>query len=159
MPLAELVRPTDVPKELFCDSCQAIIKEALKNLRNLSKESDVLFYLSNNPCEQNKYNDYPFSVPEMGIGCETFMAEYFEEIKKLLVQRNIKDSGDVLIKKMCYEETQACKGVDLSKIKPIENEIVNGELYDIENVEENYEVYPTIDNYGEYELKKSMEML
>ena len=159
LPIAETVRPTDVPRELFCDSCQAIIKEALKNLRNLSKESDVLYYLTNKVCNQNKYKDYHFSIQEMGIGCETFMAEYFDEIKNLLVERNKKDNEETLIKKMCYEKTEVCNGVDLSKFKPIENELIDGEVYDIEHVEKNYKVYPKIEDYGVDELKKRKEDL
>ena len=38
------LRPTSVSKELFCDACQAIIQEAIKRLRGLKKESDVLKY-------------------------------------------------------------------------------------------------------------------
>ena len=159
LPLSEAVRPSDVPRELFCDSCQAIIKEALKNLRNLSKESDVLFYLSADVCNQNKYKDYHFSIQEMGIGCETFMAIYYDEIKNLLVERNKKDNEEILIKTMCYEKTEVCNGVDLSKFKPIENELIEGEVYDIEHVEKNYKVYPKIEDYGEEEFKKSMEGL
>ena len=43
---ADLIRPTDVSRELFCDVCHGIFTEALKNLRNLKKESDVTFYLN-----------------------------------------------------------------------------------------------------------------
>jgi hypothetical protein len=143
---ADTIRPSDISRELFCDACQAIIIEALNNLRNLKKESDIIFYLSNRACSQEKYENYHFSKPEMEIACEVFMGEYYDEVEKLLVERNPKsDTKETLIKNLCYNQIEACNGVDLSKIKPIESEIVNGELYDIENVEETYQMYPTIE--------------
>ena len=151
---ADTIRPSDISRELFCDACQAIIIEALKSLRNLKKESDIIFYLSNRVCSQEKYKDYHFSKPEMEIACEVFMGEYYGELEKLLVERNPKsDTKEKLIKNLCYDQIEACNGVDLSNIKPIESEIVNGELYDIENVEETYQMYPTIEevNFGDGE--------
>ena len=46
IPKADSIRPSDIPRELFCDVCHGIFTEALKNLRNLKKESDVAFYLN-----------------------------------------------------------------------------------------------------------------
>ena len=151
---ADSIRPTDISRELFCDACQAIIIEALNSLRNLKKESDIIFYLSNRICSQEKYTDYHFSKPEMEIACEVFMGEYYDEVERLLIERNPKnDTKEKLIQNLCYDQIEACNGVDLSNIKPIESEIVNGELYDIENVEETYQMYPTIEevNFGDGE--------
>ena len=143
---ADAIRPSDISRELFCDACQAIIIEALNHLRNLKKESDIIFYLSNGVCSQEKYIDYHFSTPEMEIACEVFMGEYYDEVEKLLVERNPKsDTKEKLIQDLCFDQIEACNGVDLSNIKPIKSEIVNGELYDIENVEETYQMYPTIE--------------
>ena len=143
---ADSIRPSDISRELFCDACQAIIIEALNNLRNLKKESDIIFYLSNRVCSKEKYENYHFSKPEMEIACEVFMGEYYDEVENLLVERNPKsDTKEKLIQNLCYDNIEACNGVDLSKIKPIESEIVNGELFDIENVEETYQMYPTIE--------------
>ena len=156
---ADSVRPTDISRELFCDVCQAIIVEALKNLRNLYKESDVISYLTNEICLQKNFNNYHFSKPEMEIGCEVFLGEYYDDIQKLLIERNPKsDTKEKLINNFCYDKIKACNGVDLTNIKPIESEIINGELYDIENVEKTYRVYPKIeeDNYGEDDFKKNM---
>ena len=155
--LADEIRPSDISRELFCDVCQAIIKEALKNLRYLNKESDVIFYLTNGICLQNNFNDYHFSKPEMEIGCEVFISEYYEQIKKLLIKRNPKfDNENNLIQKFCFEKIKACNGVNLNNIKPIQSEIINGELYDIENVEKTYKVYPRIEevNYEDEILKR-----
>ena len=156
--ISDEIRPSDVSRELFCDVCQAIIIEALKNLRNLNKESDIVFYLTNGICSQNNFNDYHFSKPEMEIGCEVFMGEYGDEIQKLLMERNPKvDNDKKLIQNFCYDEIKACNGVDVSNIKPIEYEIINGELYDIENVETTYKVKPRIEevNFGEENIKEN----
>ena len=145
IPIADTIRPSDVSRELFCDVCQAIITEALKNLRYLNKESDITFYLTNGICAQNNFNNYHFSKPEMEIGCEVFIGEYYDELQRLLIERNPKiDKKENLIQDLCFNKIKACNGVDLSKIKPIEYEIVNGELYDIEYVEEKSQVYPHI---------------
>ena len=153
IPPADLIRPTDVSRELFCDVCQAIFTEALKNLRYLNKESDVTFYLNNNNiCAQKNFDNYHFSKPEMEIGCEVFIGEYYDEVQKLLIERNpSKDTNKTLIDKFCYRTIKACNGVNLSKFKPIQAEIINGELYDIEQVERVYKVTPQIEevNYDE----------
>ena len=146
IPLADLIRPTDVSRELFCDVCQAIFTEALKNLRYLHKESDVVFYLNNNKiCQQKNFDGYHFSNPEMEIGCEVFIAEYYDEVQKILIERiPDKDTNVTLIDKFCYKKIKACNGVDLSKFKPIKAEIIDGELYDLETVEHVYKVKPKI---------------
>ena len=156
--ISDEIRPSDVSRELFCDVCQAIIIEALKNLRTLHKESDILFYLTNGICSQNNFNNYHFSKPEMEIGCEALIGEYSDEIQKILIERNPKvDNEQKIIQKFCFNEIKACNGVDLKNIKPIEYEIINGELYDIEKVEQNYKVHPRIEeiNYGEDEIKEN----
>jgi hypothetical protein len=95
---ADTIRPSDISRELFCDACQAIIIEALNSLRNLKKESDIIFYLSNRVCSQEKYNGYHFSNPEMEIACEVFLGEYYDEVEKLLIERNPKiDTKEKLI--------------------------------------------------------------
>ena len=160
--LSDSIRPSDISRELFCDVCQAIIIEALKNLRNLYKESDVISYLTGNICLQKNFENYHFSKPEMEIGCEVFLGEYYDELEKLLIKRDIKrDTKDSLIQHFCFERIQACDGVDLSNIKPIKAEIVNGELYDIENVEQNYKVYPRIEevNYEDIISKENKSEL
>lgn len=50
-------RPEKVSAELFCDSCQAILIEAMKKLRGKKKESDILDIMSD-VCQQDKYNVY-----------------------------------------------------------------------------------------------------
>ena len=125
----------------------------MKNLRYLNKESDVTFYLiNNNICAQKNFDNYHFSKPEMEIGCEVFIGEYYDEVQKLLIERNpSKDTNKTLIDKFCYRTIKACNGVNLSKFKPIQAEIINGELYDIEQVERVYKVTPQIEevNYDE----------
>lgn len=50
-------RPDSVSKELYCDSCQAIIKEAVKELRGKKKESDV-YDIMDTVCNPEKYYSY-----------------------------------------------------------------------------------------------------
>lgn len=158
IPLADEIRPSDISRELFCDACQAIIIESIKNLRNLYKESDVIFYLTNGICSQKNFDGYHFSKPEMEIACEVFIGEYYDEIEKVLMERNPKiDTKEEIIQKLCFDKIKACNGVELENIRPIKSQIINGELYDIENVEETYQVYPKIEevNFAEDILKEN----
>jgi hypothetical protein len=160
VPMADEIRPSDISRELFCDACQAIIIEALKNLRNLHKESDITFYLTNGVCLQKNFNGYHFSKPEMEVGCEVFIGVYYDEIEKLLIERNPKvDTKEKLIQNLCFDKVKACNGVKLDNIKPIESQIVNGELYDIQNVETTYQVYPKIEevDYNEDIIKDNIK--
>lgn len=50
-------RPGKVSVELFCDSCKAVLLEAMKELRGKKKESDVLDIM-NDICASDKYNIY-----------------------------------------------------------------------------------------------------
>lgn len=145
-PPADKIRPSDISPELFCDICQAIIIEADKNLRNLSKESDIIFYMDDSVCSREKYKEYHFSMQEMEISCEIFLGYYSDELVKELMERKKFETEEGLIQDFCYKKTKACnEGIDLTNIKPIENAFVDGDVYDVEYVEEKRQVYPTID--------------
>ena len=150
IPLSESIRPSDVSRELFCDVCQAMFLEAFKNLRNLNSETDVIYYLNSGICAQKNFNDYHFSKPEMEIGCEIFLGAYSDIFEQYLLNRDPKNSEEIM-HKFCNDKIQACTGVDLTNIKPIESEIVNGELYDIEHVQKTYKITPEL-KYSNYDL-------
>ena len=57
LPTPDSIRPSHVSPELLCDSCQAIISEAVKRLGKQTKASDVLFYLDK-VCDPQRYNIY-----------------------------------------------------------------------------------------------------
>ena len=76
-------RPSNISAELYCDSCQAIIKEAVKELRGKKKESDV-YDIMDNVCNPEKFYTYrniflfisqlDHPPPEMKEGCEAFLS-------------------------------------------------------------------------------------
>ncbi len=148
IPLADSIRPSDISKELFCDACHAFFIEAIKNLRNLNKESDVTFYLNNrNICSYKNFNGYHFSGPEIEVACEVVIGEYYDEVEKLLIERiPNKDTEVTLINKFCYDKIKACDGVDLSKFKPIDAEVIDGQIYEKETEEEIVKAYPIIED-------------
>ena len=118
------LRPTSISKELFCDACQAIIQEAIKRLRGLKKESDVLNYLTK-VCDPERYNIYHFPPPQMREGCEAFYGAYGDEVEKVLINR---DDDANLVKQFCYEETRVCNGVDFKNLNMFDDTItVDGE--------------------------------
>ena len=56
LPTPDSIRPSHVSPELLCDSCQAIISEAVKRLGKQTKSSEVLFYLDK-VCENVDFNN------------------------------------------------------------------------------------------------------
>ena len=133
-PDPESVRPSSVSKELFCDACEAIIKEACKNLRGKKKESDVEFYLTD-VCNPEKYNIYHFPPPDMGRGCREFVAVYGDEIPKVLINRN-NDEEPVQI--LCYDTTKVCVNIDWGNISPMDDSImIDGEPVKMSDLQKN----------------------
>jgi hypothetical protein len=50
-------RPSNVKPELYCDACQAMVIETIKELRGKKKESDVINVIDS-VCDQEKYYTY-----------------------------------------------------------------------------------------------------
>jgi hypothetical protein len=113
-------RPEKIKPEQWCDVCQAIIIEAGKFLMGKKKESDVIDYMED-ICNQEKYYTYHHTPPEMKEGCEHFISAFDEEVAQVLINR---PDDTTPIHKLCYEMTQACTGVDPSKVKSMPDEIM-----------------------------------
>ena len=127
LPTPDSIRPSNVSPELLCDSCQAIINEAVKRLGKQTKESEVLFYLDK-VCDPSRYNIYHFPPPDMKTGCEVFVGGYNDEIEKALIGRKLDLTADDIIQNLCFKTTKVCEGVDFNNIKPMDDTImVDGE--------------------------------
>jgi hypothetical protein len=113
-------RPSSVSAELFCDACQAVLKETMKELRGKKRESDVIDAMTN-ICNPEKYNIYHFPPPDMREGCEAFVSAWSEEIPKVLINRNDDESP---VQKLCFEITKACENVDWNNIKSFDDTIM-----------------------------------
>ena len=113
LPTPESVRPNYIIPELFCETCRAIVNEALKELRSKTKESDVYSYLSN-ACDESKYTRYEFIPKDIKRTCGVFMDIYEDEIVKLLTKRKIDNKNKEIIYNFCDEYTQVCKGVEVN---------------------------------------------
>ena len=96
LPTPDSIRPSHVSPELLCDSCQAIISEAVKRLGKQTKSSEVLFYLDK-VCDPQRYNIYHFPPPDMKTGCEVFVGAYNDEVERVLIGRKLDLSTDDLI--------------------------------------------------------------
>ena len=131
LPTPESVRPNYITPELFCETCRAIVKEAIKELRTKTKESDVMYYLDN-ACDENKYTVYQHVPRDIKIGCGVFMGIYEEELVKLLTKRKIDETKEELARQLCDEITEVCKGVEVNlfkNMKKIEkNQLINAEV-------------------------------
>ena len=131
LPTPESVRPNYVTPELFCETCRAIVKEAVKALKTKTKESDVIYYLDN-VCDENKYTVYQHVPRDIKITCGTFMGIYEEELIKLLTKRKIDETKEELAKQLCDETTEICKGIEVNlfkNMKKIEkNKLINTEI-------------------------------
>jgi len=127
LPTPESIRPTNVSPELLCDSCQAIISEAVKRLGKQTKSSEVLFYLDK-VCDPQRYNIYHFPPPDMKTGCETFVGAYNDEVERVLIGRKLDLTADDLIQDLCFKTTKVCENVDFNNIKAMDDTImVDGE--------------------------------
>ena len=127
LPTPDSIRPSHVSPELLCDSCQAILSEAVKRLGKQTKSSEVLFYLDK-VCDPSRYNIYHFPPPDMKMGCEVFVGGYNDEIERILIGRKLDLSVDDLIQDLCFKTTKVCEGVDFNNIKPMDDTImVDGE--------------------------------
>ena len=127
LPTPESVRPNYVTPELFCETCRAIVKEAVKELRTKTKESDVIFYLDN-VCDENKYTRYQHVPRDIKITCSTFMGIYEEELIKLLTKRRIDETKEELARQLCDETTELCKGVEVNLFKNMQKIEKNGKI-------------------------------
>eukprot|EP01015_Nassula_variabilis_P037625 TRINITY_DN9992_c0_g1_i8.p2 TRINITY_DN9992_c0_g1~~TRINITY_DN9992_c0_g1_i8.p2 ORF type:complete len:156 (+),score=37.59 TRINITY_DN9992_c0_g1_i8:38-469(+) len=115
-------RPSFVPKELWCNACQAISREALKVLRHRTSEVDIAEAL-NRICFQNMAV-YEFPPPDMTRGCDAFIAGWDEELESALVRRKNNEDFE---NDFCYKQTKACEGADFSKVSKNDNYVnVNG---------------------------------
>ena len=127
LPTPDSIRPTYVSPELLCDSCQAIISEAVKRLGKQTKSSEVLFYLDK-VCDPQRYNIYHFPPPDMKTGCETFVGAYNDEVERILIGRKLDLSADDLIQDLCFKTTKVCENVDFNNIKSMDDTItIDGE--------------------------------
>ena len=127
LPTPDSIRPSHVSPELLCDSCQAILSEAVKRLGKQTKSSEVLFYLDK-VCDPSRYNIYHFPPPDMKMGCEVFVGGYNDEIERILIGRKLDLSIDDLVQDLCFKTTKVCEGVDFNNIKPMDDTImVDGE--------------------------------
>ena len=137
LPTPESIRPSHVSPELLCDSCQAIINEAVKRLGKQTKASEVLFYLDK-VCDPQRYNIYHFPPPDMRTGCEVFVGAYNDEMEKALIGRKLDLTADDIIQDLCFKTTKVCEGVDFNNIKPMDDTImVDGEPVKIDTLNKN----------------------
>ena len=134
LPTPESIRPTNVSPELLCDSCQAIISEAVKRLGKQTKSSEVLYYLDK-VCDPQRYNIYHFPPPDMKTGCEVFVGAYNDEVERVLIGRKLDLSTDGLIQDLCFKTTKVCENVDFNNIKAMDDTImVDGEPVKIDDL-------------------------
>lgn len=127
LPIPESVRPNYVLPELFCETCRAIVNEALKELRTKTKESDVYDYLSK-ACDESRYTTYEFIPKDIKKTCGIFMGIYEDEIVKLLTKRKIDAKSKEIIYQFCDEYTQVCKGVEVNYEKTFQKIEKNGNI-------------------------------
>lgn len=122
-------RPSKIKPELYCDSCLAMVKESVRELRGKKKESDVVDVVDT-ICDPEKYKSYrnislsyllDHPPPEMREGCEAFLSGWEEELVKVLTNRK-NDSVPEQI--LCFELSKACLNVDPSNVPQFDNEIM-----------------------------------
>ena len=107
-------KPDSVSAELYCNACQAIVKESIKRLKHRKSEAAVFDVLSD-ACDPKYYYIYMFPPPEMKDGCTAFIMDWEEDLEKVLLER---ETNAEVEQKICYEISEACKNVDPEKDTP-----------------------------------------
>ena len=132
LPIPDTVHPDYIPPEVFCETCRAVVNEALKELRTKTREADVYDYLSN-ACVEERYIRYAYIPKDIQRTCGVFLDAYHDEVVKLLMKRNVEMNNEDIINNFCDEYTQICKGVEVDYEKTFykvhrqsENEIDGG---------------------------------
>ncbi|EGR30292.1 hypothetical protein IMG5_135580 [Ichthyophthirius multifiliis] len=110
-------RPSAIEPELYCNSCQAVLKEIFKKIRDSRKESDIA-YAIDGICRQNNFAVYEFPPPDMVKGCQAFMGTWEETVEKALLNRG---NNEEMEHELCNVQTKACLGVDMENISQYDN--------------------------------------
>ena len=80
-------KPAEMDDQVWCNSCQAIVRETLKKLKYKKSEADVEKYIKfirktiflkvfealEDVCQKGNFYVYDFPPPEMQKGCFSFM--------------------------------------------------------------------------------------
>ena len=104
-------RPESVDPMLYCNACQAIVRETLLTIRESRRESDVIAALEH-ICRDRSFGIYEYPPPDMRRGCEAFMGQWTAVLERALVKRQ---SNDSIEQEICELKTKACAGVDMSQ--------------------------------------------
>ncbi|CAD8047301.1 unnamed protein product [Paramecium sonneborni] len=116
-------RPTTVEALLYCNSCQAIVRETLKKVKTSTKESDITDALSE-MCQMKNFSVYEYPPPDMKKGCEAFMSGWSEEVTEALMNRKGNDSIE---DEICYKLTNSCKDIEKGQRKQNDDYVtING---------------------------------
>jgi hypothetical protein len=112
-------RPTSTSPELYCNACQAVVRELLKKLRHRKSESDVMEAMDD-VCNPELYMIYEFPPPEMREGCEAFIMDWEEVVERELQTR---PNNDMIENKICHEISKACHNVNVKDAPRFDNQI------------------------------------
>lgn len=101
-------RPSTVEPLLYCNACQAIVREVLKKIKDSKREYDVTDAISD-MCQYKYFSVYEYPPPDMKKGCEAFMAAWNDELETALIKRA---NNSEIEDQVCREITHACEGVE-----------------------------------------------
>ena len=124
------LKPNSITPELWCDSCNAIVRETHKLLRGKKSEGDV-FEITEDVCNPERYYTYSHPPPDMKQGCDSFIDRFIEDIQKLFIRRDT-DDVNILEQRLCKETTRACVEVDPKNVKAFDNKImIDGQPHEL----------------------------
>ena len=113
-------KPSGLSQGVYCEGCIATVKELLKKINKKTGESREVRVIEalEDICNLQNFGSYEYSPPKTGQACKFLIENYDEEIENSLVS----ESGD-FEQRICYELTEACKGVDRTKKEKEELEV------------------------------------
>ena len=99
-------KPSETDPNLWCNVCQALVREMIKKLGSKKREYDVL-EAYDGICKIESFPSYNFSPPEMVRACKDFVSEHEDDLVDGMVKRKNNKEVESAI---CSDATEACIG-------------------------------------------------
>eukprot|EP00301_Raphidiophrys_heterophryoidea_P026613 c9230_g1_i1.p1 GENE.c9230_g1_i1~~c9230_g1_i1.p1 ORF type:complete len:222 (+),score=66.28 c9230_g1_i1:43-666(+) len=104
-------KPTEITKELLCETCHAVVRETIKELDGRTYASDVLTVLED-ICKPASFRVYKFIPPKMVEGCIALWRRFQGDIEDSLVDALASSTDSESIDDQLCSTQSFCKGIE-----------------------------------------------
>ncbi|XP_028395602.1 glutamic acid-rich protein-like [Dendronephthya gigantea] len=115
-------KPSGLSQGIYCEGCIATVKELLKKVDKKTGDSREVRVIDGmeDICNLQNFGSYDYSPPKTGQACKYLIENYDEEIEGIMLDEG---KSEYFEKKICFELSEACKGVDRTKKEKEELEV------------------------------------